>query len=107
MFKLTHKGTVTEYLSQFEALANRVIGLLTPFLLGCFVYGLTPYIRWEVQALQPLNLIQAASLAKLQQDKFIEQRHVRSLFPFLASQPPSISLTPTHSPPPTFVLASP
>ena len=51
LFKLTQKGTVSSYLSEFEALANRVIGLPSAFLLSCFVFGLSPDIRREVQAL--------------------------------------------------------
>ena len=37
LFKLTQRGTVNEYLTEFERLANRVIGLPPPFLLSCFV----------------------------------------------------------------------
>ena len=42
--KLTQRSTVSAYLSEFEALANRVIGLPTPFVLSCFVSGLSPAI---------------------------------------------------------------
>lgn len=51
LFKLTQKGTVSAYLSEFEELANHVISLPTPFLLQCFISGLLPDIRREVQAL--------------------------------------------------------
>jgi len=50
LFKLTQRGTMAQYLSDFEDLANRIIGLLPPFLLSYFVSGLTPKIRCEVQA---------------------------------------------------------
>ena len=43
--KLTQKGTVAQYLSEFEDLANRIIGLPSPFLLSCFISGLAPEIR--------------------------------------------------------------
>ena len=46
--KLTQRSTVSTYLSEFEALANCIIGLPTPFVLSCFVSGLNPAIRWEV-----------------------------------------------------------
>lgn len=65
LFKLTQQGLVTQYLSEFEDLANRTIGLPLPFLLSCFVFGLTPEIYREVQAHQPLMLVQAAGLARL------------------------------------------
>lgn len=48
LFKLTQKGIVVQYLFEFEDLANRIIGFPSPFLLSCFVSGLTPEIRWEV-----------------------------------------------------------
>ena len=52
LFKLTQHSIVSNYLSEFEDLANRIIGLPPPFLLSCFISGLTPKIRCEVQALQ-------------------------------------------------------
>lgn len=69
LFKLTQRSTMNEYLTEFERLANRVIGLPSPFLLSCFISGLTPDIRREVLALQPISLPQAMALAKLQEDK--------------------------------------
>ena len=65
LFKLTQRGTVAQYLAEFEELANRIVGLPPPFLLSCFVSGLSPDIRREVQAHQPLTLVQAAGLARL------------------------------------------
>jgi len=50
LFKLTQCGTVAKYLSAFEDLAHRTIGLPLPFLLNCFISGLTPEIYREVQA---------------------------------------------------------
>ena len=50
LFKLTQKRSVARYLAEFENLANRTIGLPSPFLLSFFVSGLTPKIRREVQA---------------------------------------------------------
>lgn len=40
------------------------------FLLSCFISRLAPKIRSEVQAFQPLTLIQAAAFARLQEEKF-------------------------------------
>ena len=50
LFKLTQTGTFVEYMSEFEDLANRIIGLSPPFLLAYFISGLSPEIRREVQA---------------------------------------------------------
>lgn len=56
LFKLTQKGTVNDYLTEFETLVNRIVGLPPCFLLSCFISGLAPEVRREVQALQPLSL---------------------------------------------------
>jgi len=37
LFKLQQKGTVNDYLSKFERLANRAVGLAQPFILSCFI----------------------------------------------------------------------
>lgn len=42
--------------------------------MSCFILGLKPHIRREVQALQPINLMHAIDLAKLQEDKYFEMR---------------------------------
>lgn len=75
LFKLTQRSSVNQYLHEFERLANRIVGLPQPFLLSCFISGLTPDIRHEVQALRPMNLSQATALAKLQEDKLTDRRH--------------------------------
>lgn len=56
LFKLSQQGCVNSYLAEFEALANRIVGLPTPFLLSYFIFGLAPDICREVLALQPLSL---------------------------------------------------
>ena len=72
LFKLTQKGTINSYLSEFEDLANRIVGLPSLFLLSCFVSRLSPQIRREVQALQTLTMAQAAGLARLQEKKLLD-----------------------------------
>ena len=89
LFKLTQTGTVAQYLAEFEDLANRTFGLPPPFLLSCFVSGLTLEIRREVQAHQPLTLVQAVGLARLQEEKFLDSRGpIR-----LRHNPPSLVFT--------------
>ncbi|MCH82373.1 hypothetical protein A2U01_0003176 [Trifolium medium] len=83
LFKLCQSGSVKEYQSQFEALANRIVGLPPPFYLSCFISGLKPAIRREVQAFQPLSLTQAIHLAKLQEEKYFD----RAPFPPKSFQP--------------------
>lgn len=74
MFKLQQTGTVSEYLTEFERLANRTMGLPPSCLLSCFVSGLIPELRREVQALRPLSLPHATELARLQEDKLLDRR---------------------------------
>nr|KYP56595.1 hypothetical protein KK1_002839 [Cajanus cajan] len=102
LFKLTQKGSVQQYLTEFERLANRIVGSLAPFALNYFISGLTPEICREVQALRPASLDHATQLAKLQEDKIEERR--RAFRPKPQALTPSshtASPTTTTSPPPT------
>lgn len=74
LFKLRQTGTVTEYLTEFESLANRTFGLTPSCLLSCFVSGLILELRREVQALCPMSLLQVTELARLQEDKMLDHR---------------------------------
>ena len=91
LFKLHQRGTVNDYLSDFERLANKVVGLAPPVLLSCFISGLSPDLLREVQALQPMCLPQAIALAKLQEDKLADRRRGHR-----SSTPAGI---PSHHPP--------
>lgn len=73
LFKLQQTGTVSEYLTDFERLANRTIGLPPFCLLSCFMSSLTLELHCEVQALHPLSLPQATELARLQEDKMLDR----------------------------------
>lgn len=60
-----------------------------------FIFGLALEIRHEVQALQPLTLVQAVGLARLQEEKFLNsQRSLRGKMPSISS---SITLSPLSS----------
>jgi len=108
--KLTQQGSVSAYLSQFEMLANRIIGLLAPFLLSCFMSGLAPEIRREVQALHPLTLVQAMGLARLQEEKLADQHrgaydgpctcNPNPISTLLLPLPPTSPLLPSRAKPP-------
>lgn len=50
LFKLVQRGSVNDYLTEFERLANRVVGLPPPFLLSFFISGLNLELRREVHA---------------------------------------------------------
>lgn len=115
MFKLTQRGTINDYLSQFETLANHIIGLPPSFLLICFLSNLASNIRREVQALQPLTMVQASMLARLQEEEL--QDHCRSFrgrplpppspspqHSFLVPSPPTQPLLPTPLKPPSLPL---
>ncbi|GAU38891.1 hypothetical protein TSUD_67540 [Trifolium subterraneum] len=108
LFKLTQRGSLNQYLNEFERLANRIIGLPQPFILNCFISGLSPEIRREVQALQPSTLSLATALAKLQEDKIDDRRRnfktkqhtsSSSTTPPLLPTPPSSTNQPPTNPP--------
>jgi hypothetical protein len=50
LFKLTQKGTIKDYLTEFETLVNRIVGLPLCFLLSCFFSRLALDVRRDVQA---------------------------------------------------------
>lgn len=100
LFKLTQKGSVNEYLTDFERLANRIVGLHPSSLLSCFISGLPPEIRREVQALQPVSLPQATTLAILQEDKIEDRkRGYKSKGNFSSPITPVSNTTKPFSPP--------
>ena len=111
LFKLTQIGTVTEYLTQFEAIANRIVGLSLSLLLSCFISGLDPDIRREVKMLQPLTMVHAVGLARLQEEKLADTRRpsrhraTPSPQPYFPPNPPTIPLS--SPPPPTLPLLPP
>lgn len=92
MYKLTQHGSVDDYLSEFESLANHIIGLPPPFLLSCFISSPTLQIRQEVQVLQPLTLVQVVGLARLPEEKFQDLSHLSCGKPL----PPTLTLPPYH-----------
>ena len=99
LFKLTQRGTVTEYLTEFEKLANRITSLSPSVLLSCFISGLSQEIRREVQAFQPASLPKATALARLQEDKINDLRkHTRT--PFIHPSPNTTSFNPHSTQPP-------
>lgn len=106
LFKLSQCGTVNDYLTEFERLINRVIGLPPPFLLSCFIFGLALEIRREVLAIQPISLPQATALAKLQKYKLRDWRsssHRPNNFSSPSSHPTNLN----QKPKPPFVQRTP
>ena len=99
--KLQQRSSVSAYLSEFESQANKIIELPTPFVLSCFISGLNPSIRREVQVLQPLSLTQAVSYVRLQEEKLPDARRSST---YRALTPTAGSITPrsssTNAPPP-------
>lgn len=72
--KLQQCSSVSAYLSEFESLANRIVGLPAPFVLSYFISGLSLAIRQEVQVLQPISLAQAVAYARLQEENLLDAR---------------------------------
>src|SRR5262249_42589719 len=71
--KLTQTSSVSHYQSQFEELSNRTVGLPESFLLSCFISGLNPTLRREVQISRPKDLMDAIWLARMHGDKMTKQ----------------------------------
>lgn len=99
LFKLTQSTTVAAYLTEFEALANRLEGLSPADLLSCFISGLKTEIRREILALRPSSLSQAAGLARLQEEK--QQDITRSNRSRPWQPPPPKSTSDPSAPPKT------
>lgn len=93
LFKLQQTDSVASYLSEFEYLANRIVGLSLHDLLSCFISGLKSEIRREVLAQQPSSLSQATGLARLQEEKFQDLLRLKKTRPSSSWQAPSTTRT--------------
>lgn len=76
LFKLQQVDFIANYLSEFESLANRIVGLSPQDLLSSFIFGLKFEICREVLTQQPSSLSQATGLARLQEEKFQDILHL-------------------------------
>jgi len=76
---------------------NHIIDLPAPFLLSCFISGLSPTIRREVQVLQPISLAQAVACARLQEEKLLNAWRLSS---YRLSSSTSGTLVPRSTQPP-------
>nr|KYP38435.1 hypothetical protein KK1_040315 [Cajanus cajan] len=103
--KLTQTHNLHDYLSEFEALANRISDLPPSFYLSCFISGLKPHLRREVMTLQPSDLPQAIALAKLQDDK--TRSSFTSTNRFIRPPPPPTSPQPSSPKPLPPLLPTP
>jgi hypothetical protein len=72
--KVKHVGSVEEYKTLFETLAHRVFGLSESHKLSCFLGGLKDDIRLPVRMFNPKTLVDAYSLAKIQEEYLISSR---------------------------------
>jgi len=70
LFKLQQRSSVTDYYTEFIALANRTNIEPPEALRYCFISGLHNDIKREVKAQCPPSLLRAVSLARLYEDKF-------------------------------------
>jgi len=76
--KLKQEGTLEDYKDQFDTLALKVHGLPDGHKLSCFLGGLRDDIRVRVRMFNPKSLIDAYSLARLQDECLVTgRRNVR------------------------------
>ncbi|KAG9450237.1 hypothetical protein H6P81_010202 [Aristolochia fimbriata] len=67
--KIRQKGTVREFIVEFERLSNQVRGWTIDAKIGCFASGLRKDIQAEVRSFRPTTLTKAKSFAVLQEEK--------------------------------------
>ncbi|KAK9053619.1 hypothetical protein SSX86_024693 [Deinandra increscens subsp. villosa] len=89
LFKLRQTTTVTAYQTDFERLANRVIGLSPETLKNCFISGLKSDIQNELAILHPHTLHQTYGLARLIEDKLHAGILAPTVEPSTPAPPPS------------------
>jgi hypothetical protein len=74
LMRLRQTSTVADYTMQFEALANRLRGFSEPNRLSCYLSGLKDEIRLPLRMLNPITLVAAFGLAKLQEEYLVSSR---------------------------------
>ena len=79
--KLRQTSNVVVYKGQFEALSNRIKGLLESHKLSCFLSGLKDEVRLPMKMLHPKNLNEAFGLAKIQEE-YLNSSHRGQRFSF-------------------------
>lgn len=72
--RMTQVGNVENYMEQFTKLSRRVPGFSQQALLSFFIGGLRSDIRANVKALKPKSLYEACELAKIFEEKEVNQR---------------------------------
>jgi hypothetical protein len=68
LVKLTQTGSVEEFKSKFETLANHVHDLAEHLKVSCFFGGLRDEIQLPVRMFNPFRMIDAYSLEKIQEE---------------------------------------
>lgn len=100
LYKLKQQSSVTAYMSDFECLSTRIIGLRPSSLLNCFLSGLRDDIQRELYILRPETLEDAMGLAKIVEDKCNAVRAASGpqRLPFRPLNVAHVANTPTGSP---------
>lgn len=62
--KLSQRGSVAQFQSDFEAMMNQVTGISESLLISFFISGLRSPIQWELLLSRPPSLIEAFALAR-------------------------------------------
>ena len=105
LFKLQQHGTVSEYYSEFVALANRTNIEPQDVLRDCFITGLHPEIKREVKVQCPPSLMRAVSLARLYEDKLApSMKTTNAASPYKSITHTQTSYPPAKPPPPKLSL---
>jgi hypothetical protein len=78
--KLKQTGSLEEYKTQFEELANKVLRLIDSHKLSMFLGGLRDDIRLPVRMFNPKTLNDAYALAKIQDGCLVNNSRSRKIF---------------------------
>ena len=85
--RLRQTSNVVNDKGQFEALSNRIRDLLENHKLSCFLSGLKDEVSLSVKMLNPKNLNEAFSLAKIQEEYLMSSKKIQKPFSLELSKP--------------------
>ncbi|KAK9087150.1 hypothetical protein Syun_029544 [Stephania yunnanensis] len=98
LFQLRQTGPLLDYITEFEKVNNRIVGIPLKITRSCFIAGLKPELQHELAIHKPFSLSDVIGVAKLFDSKFANARKTvyQTKGLFLPPQPPlSLQSTPT------------
>lgn len=75
--RITQKGTLREYQTEFKRIANRVCDWPESALVGAFIGGLKADLAAEVRVYRPKTYVEAIELARIHDDHLVSRKNAR------------------------------